>query len=595
MPEAPAPDTATTAPPDAAAGRRGRRDRVLLVLGPVVVWFGAALYQYSAFVRHPSHGVPGGPDGILYAWYFQSVSHSLGHGHLPFITTAMNAPTGVNLMWNTSVILPAVLCAPLTAAFGATVVVGWLMVLSPVLAATSAYLVLRRLSGRIAMPLVLASLYGFGPFLAGQSGHLHLILATPLLPIVVLLAHRLFLTTSTSAVKLGAWLGVVVAAMMLISEELGAMTALVGAVAVVLGAVLYPAVARANWARAARGLGVAVVVAAVLLAVPLAYQFKGPLALKHGVTLVNLPLDLAGTIRPSYLQLFTDRSSIALNHSFRANGVENTGYLGLPLILLLLVVVIWLLVRRDRFAYWWLLTFAITFVISLGSPLWVAGHRTGVVLPWDLVHRLPLLSSMVTVRFTLLLLLLVILLLLYASSRVTTPTRYRIAVAVVGLALLPLLPKHGRTYDDITNASPPAFFTTHAVDAIPADSTVLVLPIAHDPISSATAMNWQLRSNLRFRLVGGYSVFNLDGHSTYHGYLPPLATTLMGISNSGGTLTPHQIGVAKTAGGKGAIQWIVLTRHTPHQAAVARAVSSVGGCRLRPVADVLLCRLSPPG
>ncbi len=595
MPEAPAPETATSAPPDAPSWPQDRRGRVLLVVGPIVVWFGAALYEYSAFVRHPAIGVPGGPDGILYAWYFQSVSHSLGHGHLPFVTTAMNAPTGVNLMWNTSVILPAVLCAPLTAAFGATVVVGWLMVLSPVLAASSAYLVLRRLSGRIAMPLVLASLYGFGPFLAGQSGHLHLILATPLLPIVVLLAHRLFLTTSTSAVRLGAGLGFVVTAMMLISEEVGAMTALVGAVAVVLGALLYPAVARANWARAARGLAVAVGVAAVLLAVPLAYQFRGPLALKHGVTLVNLPLDLAGPIRPSYLQLFADRSSIALNHRFRANGVENTGYLGLPLILLLLGVLIWLFVRRDRFAYWWLLTFAITFVISLGSPLWVAGHRTGVVMPWALVHRLPLLSSMITVRFTVLLMLLVVLLLLYASNKVTGPTRYRIAVAVVGVALLPLLPAHDRTADEITRTAPPAFFTTHAVNAIPADSTVLVLPIAGNPISSATAMNWQLHSRMHFKLVGGYSVFNRAGHSTYHGYLPPMATVLMRIAITGGALSRPQLEAARSAAGIRAIQWIVLTRHIRNHDAVARAVSSAGGCRLRPVADVLLCQVSPTG
>lgn len=567
---------------------------MVVVVGPIVVWLAAALYQYSAFVRHPAKGVPGGPDGILYAWYFESVSHSLGHGHLPFITTSMNAPTGLNLMWNTAVILPAVLCAPLTAAFGAAFVVGWLMTLSPVLAATSAYLVLRRLSGRTALPFVLATLYGFGPFFAGQSGHLHLTLAAALLPIVVLLAHRLFLTSSAGPVMLGVWLGVVVAAMMLISEEVTAMAALVGAVAVVLGALVYPAVARENWARAARGLGVAVAVSAVLLAVPLAYQFKGPLALTHGVTQVNQPLDLASPIRPSFLQYFADASSVALNHRFRANYVEDTGYLGLPLILLLLAVVIWLIVRRDRFAYWWSVTFVITFVISLGSPLWIAGHRTGVVLPWDLVDGVPLLSSMITVRFTVLLMLLVVLLLLYASSQVTAPTRYRIAVAVVAVALLPLLPAHGRAYAVRTPLSTPAFFTTDAIDTIPAGATVLVLPISGEPITAATAMNWQLRSHMHFKLVGGYSVFNLNGRSTYYGYLPPMATILMGVADSGGTLTPSQIGAAQSAFGTGAIQWIVLTRHTPHHDAVARAASSLG-CRLRPVADVLLCQVSPPG
>ena len=41
------------------------------------------------------------------------------HGLLPaLITTGMNAPQGVNLMWNTPLLLPAVLLAPVTGLFG---------------------------------------------------------------------------------------------------------------------------------------------------------------------------------------------------------------------------------------------------------------------------------------------------------------------------------------------------------------------------------------------------------------------------------------------------------------------------------------------
>ncbi len=72
----------------------------------------------DSFVRHPSHGVVGGPDGVLFAWFLQSVEHSLAGGHSPFISPGMNAPAGVSLMWNTSLILPAIVLAPLTALFG---------------------------------------------------------------------------------------------------------------------------------------------------------------------------------------------------------------------------------------------------------------------------------------------------------------------------------------------------------------------------------------------------------------------------------------------------------------------------------------------
>ena len=162
----------------------------------------------------------GGPDGILYGWFFQSVEHSLAHGQNPFISSAMNAPTGVNLMWNTAVILAAVILSPVTAVVGGLAVAGWLMVAAPVLSATTAYLVLRRLTGRVTGSALAATLYGFGPFFVGQAGHLHLTLGATALPILLLLGHRLLVRQSGSPIRLGVWLGVVVAVAMLIAEEI---------------------------------------------------------------------------------------------------------------------------------------------------------------------------------------------------------------------------------------------------------------------------------------------------------------------------------------------------------------------------------------
>jgi hypothetical protein len=43
---------------------------------------------------------------------------ALEHGHNPFVTGHLNAPYGVNLLWNTSLLLPGLLFAPVTRTFG---------------------------------------------------------------------------------------------------------------------------------------------------------------------------------------------------------------------------------------------------------------------------------------------------------------------------------------------------------------------------------------------------------------------------------------------------------------------------------------------
>src|SRR5215469_3398344 len=54
-------------------------------------------------------------DNELFSWFLRYAATAVAHGHLPsLVTTAMNAPVGVNLMWNTSFLLPGVLLTPVT-------------------------------------------------------------------------------------------------------------------------------------------------------------------------------------------------------------------------------------------------------------------------------------------------------------------------------------------------------------------------------------------------------------------------------------------------------------------------------------------------
>jgi hypothetical protein len=51
-------------------------------------------------------------------WYLAWVPYAIRHATNPFFTTQLNAPTGVNLMWNTSTLLPGLVASPVTILFG---------------------------------------------------------------------------------------------------------------------------------------------------------------------------------------------------------------------------------------------------------------------------------------------------------------------------------------------------------------------------------------------------------------------------------------------------------------------------------------------
>src|SRR4051794_33077116 len=91
------------------------------------VTLAAVYYLLAAFAvtlwlwRDPASRTVAGNanDADQFTWFFRYDATALAHGHLPaLVTTAMNAPQGVNAMWNTFMLLPGMLLAPVTLLFG---------------------------------------------------------------------------------------------------------------------------------------------------------------------------------------------------------------------------------------------------------------------------------------------------------------------------------------------------------------------------------------------------------------------------------------------------------------------------------------------
>jgi hypothetical protein len=84
-------------------------------------------------------------DVDLFAWFVRYAAVAVSHGRLPaLVTTALNAPQGVSVMWNTSLLLPGVLLAPVTLLAGPQASLTVILTLGYAGSAASLFVVLRR-------------------------------------------------------------------------------------------------------------------------------------------------------------------------------------------------------------------------------------------------------------------------------------------------------------------------------------------------------------------------------------------------------------------------------------------------------------------
>jgi hypothetical protein len=584
-----------------------------------LLYLAISCFYYSRYLLHLGKKIPGGPDGVLYAWFFESVRRAVVTGHNPLYTDYVNAPAGLNLMWNTAILGLALVCLPLTWLIGAPGTIVLLMALSPALSATCAYVALRRLAGNpgdgalgggapggnalggdasagVSAPRGVSAaaglLYGFGPYFVGQGGHLHLILAF-LPPLLLLLGFELIVRQPAGRWSYyGIRLGAAVAAAILCGEEVVAMASVGAVVAIVVLALLYPHQVAAKVPYAAKGIGLGAGIAVVVTAYPLWFQFFGPRSLWQGPK-TEIGLNLASIVRPSSLQLIAPHADVVANRVYTTYGLENTGYLGWPLTLTLVALIARALVTRNRIVLWWGGTAGVLLALSCGPRIRLAALDLGPG-PWQLLSRLPVMSSIVPVRLSLLTSLFIAFGLTHAMTRMLTGRRGRITILTVVLALfVPLVP-YGR-YDTRYEIPTPRFFTDSAALAtIRPGATVLLLPHSRDPGVSGQHMMWQLRSHLRFKIVGGYGVFEVGGKSSYRSEDPYLATVLAEVADTGVRPGPGPLAAAAASIAPAGLDYLVLTGPGEHAALVQELASQLTGCRWQPVLDVSICALPRP-
>lgn len=463
-------------------------------------------------------------DQSFFEWMLAHGARVVTDGANPFVSYQVNVPEGINLMANTSVLAVSIPMAPITLAFGPHIAFNVFLTGALMLTGVSWYYVLSRhfVTSKVAA-WVGALFAAFAPsMVAHANGHPNII-SQFLIPLIIW--RTLCLKESGRAVRNGVALGLLIVWQAFINLEILFMTAVgVGVFVAIVG--LSKAEHRRYFKTFVAGLGVTAVVALTLLAYPLYIQFFGPQAY-HGLAhdIRNFGADLASYWNYSRRSIAGDWETAMY---MTQNPSEENAFFGWGIPVLFIGLVVWM--RRSRVVIG-LASVALLFaVMSLGPEIRYIGKDTGVAGPWELLHGVPILNSVVPTRWALAVApVLAILLaigiqrangLVLDRPRAVLPVRL-VTATLVSLSLIPLFPTPLLTQPMVPT---PAFITNGTWrEYVDEQHTVVTLPLPDATFPAAA--RWSAYTGLDMRLPRGYGLYRnpVDGTGAFAA--PPRATS----------------------------------------------------------------------
>jgi hypothetical protein len=437
-------------------------------------------------------------DHGVFMFMFAHGERVMFHGATPFFSDRLNAPVGVNMMANTSVLALSLPVAPITHFFGVGVSIALLITLGLAGTAAAWYWLFSRHLVTSRLAAWIGGLWcGFAPAMVSHAnGHVNFV-SGYVVPFIVWQVLRL--REPGRAVRGGLTLAALVVLQVFINEESLLFTALALGVFVV-------AYAAMDWPRARRvarqflaGLGVASLAAGAVLAYPLWYQFFAP-GNYHGQP---FPPDEYATDLLSigaYARQSLAGYAALTRHMSVSPTEDNTffGPFGLVLIIAA-VVVLWRSVTARAAA----VSGLVLLVVSMGPELKAALHDTGVPLPFGLVSHVPIIDLVSVTRFALVPAAVAGVLLALATDklRATPGRRWKLWRIGLVLALVPLTPKPL----PIMVADPLPPFLTQGTwkPYVTGDRTLVPVPLP-EVTSGRTGMRWATLSGMAFPVPRGY-------------------------------------------------------------------------------------------
>lgn len=503
--------------PDAVANAttgRGWLGRAAPSCAVLAVFIGLAIVCVAPlFPARPGYGNPA--DAEQATWFLTWTPYAISHGQSVFSSDFINGPRGVNLLWNTSMPAVALLVWPVTALFGAVRSYTLLAVAGPALSAFLAYMAIRRYVPTRWAAAAGGLLYGFSPYMVTQQeGHIELVIAPVLLPVALILFDDLVMRQGARTWLLAVLLAITGVFTFFVNEEVFTTELIAALVLCAVLAMMFPGEVRLRSPYILRvTLPAAALVTAALAYPVIGVALLGPNRLQGYAYNPELhPTDLLNLVIPTSDQLIAPGRATAVSDMFTGGSGEWSGYLGVPLLLLLAGAGLFMWRRPVVRAG---LAVAVVFIVlSFGAHLHVAGHETAIPLPWLPMTHLPLFQDILPSRLMVYAFLAIAVVLARAlaslSSRRLAAWIVPLATVVALLPLTPQLPLY-----TAAPVLPPAWDS--AAVAIPTGATVLTIPCPCQYPGRAIpwhmdGMDWQVATDMRFRIIGGWFVGTAAPH-----------------------------------------------------------------------------------
>ena len=438
----------------------------------------------------------GTEDPAAYMWALTWWPHAIAHGLNPFVTHFLWSPTGVNVAQAAMIPTAAILMAPITDVVGPVVSYNILSIVSPVLAALTAYLLCRRLVGRELPAVAGGYLFGFSSYMFAQlTGHLNLTLIF-LIPVMVHVALRR-VDRELSRRAYVAAMALLLVLQAGLSTELLAEAVGLAAVLLVSARLLAPVPQRSR-VSGLIGETVGAGLIAMVLASPFLYYalFSGSFP-KGAPRLSDVyGLDLLNPILPTYITWLGHHNFLSVGLSYESGNItEADGYLGIPL---LIAFLLWVFRSRDRvLARLVIIAAGLSFLAAVGSHLHVAGHET-LTVPFKWVSHLPVFNNLVPSRIILFTVLAISIGLAAWLAMPTGRVACRWFAVLLGAAMI--FPNLITGLYGVPPHNPRFFTTTMYRHHLTRGETVLALPYGTNDVS----MLWQAETSFYFYLPEGY-------------------------------------------------------------------------------------------
>lgn len=500
----------------------------LLAFGFYLLLAAVVCANYWVDIRHRvSSHLP--TDHSWFEWLLSHGAYSVRHLENPFFSTRQNAPDGVNMMANTSVLGITLPMSPITILFGPQV--AYVLYLGGALAATAttAYWALsRHLVGSRAAAFVAGGFIGFAPGVVHHANGQPNFVSNFLLPVIMVRVLRL--GEPGRWLRNGVILGLLVAYQIFINEEMLLITALACLVIVIAYAVQRWSDARAKLRPFLQALGVAGGLALLLTAYPLWFQFNGPGSYR---SLQNGVFHSWGEDLKAFVTFARDTLAGSPEVEATIGQTEQNTWFGWPLVLLSLLIVV-LLWRRSLTARIAAVVGVVFAVASLGPRIRFDGRETDIPGPWAFIpDDLPMVEMMMPTRLSLVLVGVIGVLLALAWNRIAaTPlpagpdTRWVriVGCGLIALALVPLIP---RPLPAMHVDSPPRFITSGAWRPyVPEGRTLVPVPVPSN-VHGLSTLRWSALTGHEFPVPGGYFIGPDEAGYGMFGTPPRPTTSLM--------------------------------------------------------------------